>query len=210
MPPKVKTQEQREVLRTSILDAARELFVARGIEAVTMREIAKRINYSPTALYLHFEDKDAILRALCDTDFLKLATGLKDIFAIPDPIQRLIVLAQGYAQFALTHPNHYRLMFMTPRPSCDPQTSSIQQGNPEQDAYAQLKEMVDLAFAAGCFRDELNDAELIAQTIWAGVHGVCSLQIALGEDTWINWKSIEARLTNMQDVLICGLIKSKD
>ncbi len=208
MPPKPKTQDQRDQLRSSILDAARELFVARGVEAVTMREIAKIVGYSPTALYLHFADKEAILRALCDTDFLTLAQGLKDVFKIPDPIVRLNVLAQGYAQFALSHPNHYRLMFMTPRPGCDPQTSSIQQGNPEQDAYAQLKEMVHLALVAGCFRDELKDTELIAQTIWAGMHGVCSLQIALAHDSWVNWKPAEERLTLMQDILIRGLIKA--
>lgn len=208
MPPKPKTQDQRNQLRSSIIDAARELFVARGVDAVTMREIAKMIGYSPTALYLHFADKEAILRAVCDTDFLALAQELKEIFEIPDPITRLNTLARGYAQFALSHPNHYRLMFMTPRPGCDPETSSIQQGNPEQDAYAQLKELVRLAFVAGCFRDELKDTELIAQTIWAGIHGVCSLQIALANDSWVNWKPVEDRLALMQDILIRGLTKA--
>jgi len=47
-----------------IIDAARELFVTRGVEAVTMREIAKRINYSATSIYLHFADKEALLRAI--------------------------------------------------------------------------------------------------------------------------------------------------
>lgn len=208
MPPKPKTQDQRNQLRSSIIDAARELFVTRGVDAVTMREIAKMIGYSPTALYLHFADKEAILRAVCDTDFLALAQELKEIFEIPDPITRLNTLARGYAQFALSHPNHYRLMFMTPRPGCDPETSSIQQGNPEQDAYAQLKELVRLAFVAGCFRDELKDTELIAQTIWAGIHGVCSLQIALANDSWVNWKPVEDRLALMQDILIRGLTKA--
>ncbi|MEO8418245.1 MAG: helix-turn-helix domain-containing protein [Methylophilaceae bacterium] len=50
MPPNPKTQDQRDQLRSCILDAARELFVARGIEAITMREIAQIVRYSPTAL----------------------------------------------------------------------------------------------------------------------------------------------------------------
>ncbi len=65
MPSKHKTADERLQLHTSILNAARELFIERGIEATTLREIAKRIGYSPTALYLHFKDKDDILRALC-------------------------------------------------------------------------------------------------------------------------------------------------
>ena len=147
------------------------------------------------------------MRAVCDTDFLALALSLKDILNVADPIERLNILGMGYAKFALSHPNHYRLMFMTPSPCFDPKTSSIQQGNLQQDAYAQLKEMVRLAFAAGCFREELKDAEIIAQTIWAGIHGVCSLEIALGNDAWIDWRVIESRLTLMRDTLMRGLLK---
>jgi len=54
MPPKLKSPEDREQLRSQILDAARTLFVERGIEAVTMRQIAKQINYSATTLYHYF------------------------------------------------------------------------------------------------------------------------------------------------------------
>ncbi|HKO02638.1 MAG TPA: helix-turn-helix domain-containing protein, partial [Thermoanaerobaculia bacterium] len=42
-----------------ILDAARELFATEGYDAVTMRRIADRIEYSPTAIYFHFNDKEA-------------------------------------------------------------------------------------------------------------------------------------------------------
>jgi AcrR family transcriptional regulator len=66
MPPKPKTEAERQQLRTFIIDSARELFVTRGVEAVTMREIAKRIDYSATSIYLHFADKDAVLRAILD------------------------------------------------------------------------------------------------------------------------------------------------
>jgi AcrR family transcriptional regulator len=207
MPPKHQTEQERQEIRIRFIDAARELFVARGVEAVTMREVAKRTAYSPTALYLHFADKEALLRAVCDTDFLALAQSFRDVIDISDPIERLSVLGESYALFALAHPNHYRLMFMTPRPCCDPQNSAIQQGNLQQDAYAQLKEMVRLAFVADCFRDELDDPEIIAQTIWAGIHGVCSLQIALGNDAWVDWRTAENRVSLMRDVLIRGLVK---
>lgn len=208
MPPKPKTQDQRDQLRSSILDAARELFVARGVDAVTMREIAKIIGYSPTTLYLHFKDKDAIIRAICDTDFLALASGLNQILQISDPVERMVALGSGYASFALGHPNHYRMMFMTPRSACDPEISEVQQGNPEQDAYAQLKHVVQEVFERHLFRPELTDPDLIAQTIWAGIHGVCSLEITLANDTWVNWRDISARLKLMQLTLIHGLLRN--
>ena len=207
MPPKLKTEIERQQLRTLIINAARELFVAKGVEAVTMREIAKRIGYSATSIYHHFADKEAVLRAICDTDFLALTTSLKNIFLIVNPIERMNALGRGYAAFALTHPNHYRMMFMTERTPCDPAESSLQQNNAEQDAYFQLKTVVNDVHAAGCFRADLHDADLIAQTIWAGMHGVCALQINMSDDKWVNWSSISDRLQLMQEVMMRGLLR---
>jgi AcrR family transcriptional regulator len=207
MPPKIKSPEEREKLRTRILDAARSLFVERGIEAVSMREIARQINYSATTLYHHFADKEALLQAVCDADFLALAKGLRDIMSIPDHKFRIQALFDGYATFALKNPNHYRLMFMTPRTPCNLDITQIQQGNTEQDAYAQLKLVVFEAFDAGLFKVEFNDYDLIAQTLWASIHGVCSLEIALGHETWIQWPAIEARLNLMQNAILQGLLR---
>ena len=209
MPPKPKTEAERQQLRTLIIDAARDLFVSKGVEAVTMREIAKRIGYSATSIYLHFADKESVLRAICETDFLALATSQKRIFDIADPVERMLMLGRGYAEFALSHPNHYRLMFMTTHTPRHPNDLSLEQNHPEQDAYFQLQLVVNDVFNSGLFKPELKDADLIAQTIWAGMHGVCALQITMAEDTWVNWRDITLRLQMMQSVLISGLLKSK-
>ena len=193
MPPKLKTEAERQQLRTLIIDSARELFISRGVEAVTMREIAKRIDYSATSIYHHFEDKESLIRAICDTDFLALASSLKTILQLPHPVERMLALGSGYAAFALSHPNHYRLMFMTEHPPIDPALSSLKQNNAEQDAYFQLKSVVKEVYDAGYFRPDLHDVDLIAQTIWAGIHGVCSLQITMAQDTWVKWVDISAR-----------------
>jgi AcrR family transcriptional regulator len=210
MPPKTKSPEDREKLRASILNAARSLFVARGIEAVSMREIAKKINYSATTLYNHFADKEALLQAVCDEDFLALAAGMQNIMQMPNLIDRIQALGKGYAMFALQHPNHYRLMFMTPRAPCNLEITKIQQGNTEQDAYAQLKFVVQEAFEAGLFRQDLTHFELIAQTLWASTHGVCSLEIALGNETWVQWAEIDARFNLMQRAVLRGLLRNPD
>ncbi|PKO53130.1 MAG: TetR family transcriptional regulator [Betaproteobacteria bacterium HGW-Betaproteobacteria-20] len=207
MPPKLKTEAERQQLRTLIIDAARELFVSKGVEAVTMREIARRIGYSATSIYLHFADKEAVLRAICETDFLALATSLKAILQIADPVARLLALGSGYAEFALSHPNHYRLMFMAQHAPRHPEDFSLEQNHPEQDAYFQLKIVVTDVFQAGRFKPELNDVDIIAQTVWAGMHGVCALEITMAQDTWVNWRDITARLQLMQSVLMSGLLK---
>jgi hypothetical protein len=78
-------------------------------------------------------------------------------------------------------------------------------GNPEKDAYAFLKWAVQQAIDAGCFRDEVKDAELVSQTLWASVHGVISLQIAKGCDRWVEWRPIQQRAELMLDLTLRGL-----
>jgi AcrR family transcriptional regulator len=208
MPPKPKTEQQRQKIRTSILDAARELFIERGVDAVTMREIARRVDYSPTAIYLHFKDKESLIRELCDTDFLELAGTLQEIGRIPDPLERLHQLGLGYVRFAVEHPNHYRLMFMTPQILKNQEASGIEAGNPEQDAYAFLRATVEEVYSSGHFRAELDDRDLIAQTLWAGLHGVCALEITKKNDNWLNWRAFEGRIAMMQQSLMHGLLKA--
>lgn len=210
MPPKVKTEQERQQIRIAILDAARELFVERGVTAVTMREIAKRVDYSPTAIYLHFKDKEELIRELCRTDFLSLASQLKAIGAITDPIERLVQLGLGYVQFAMRYPNHYQLMFMTAQMPAKTQETGLEAGNPEQDAYAGLKLMVAAAHAEGCFREELTDPDLIAQTLWAGLHGICALEITLKNHCWVEWRPFDTRVRLMQDVMLRGLLRKAE
>jgi AcrR family transcriptional regulator len=211
MGPKERKQRERDDTRGRILDAARELFISEGYDGVSMRRVAEKVEYSATAIYFHFRDKDTLIRELVDNDFLTLAEQFTGASAIADPVERLRATGRAYADFGLTHPNHYRLMFMTPteqqRKSDD---SGLEHGNPEEDAYAFLKSIVVEAIAQGRFREQFNNPELTAQTVWAGVHGVISLEIAKCNDDWIDWEPVRQRIEVMVDLLIEGLLRRKD
>ena len=206
-----RRERERQELRTRILDAARELFVEEGYEAVTMRKIADRIEYSPTAIYFHFRDKQALLRELVDADFGSLASEFRKIARIADPIDRLRKIGQAYVAFGLNYRNHYRLMFMTPHPEAmKPEESRIRQGNPEEDAYAFLKQTVSEAIAAGRMRPELSDPDLVSQIVWAGTHGVVSLHIAKCKDDWVDWRDPVETAHAQIEVLIRGLTSAPE
>jgi AcrR family transcriptional regulator len=205
-----RREREREEVREKILDAARELFVHEGYEAVTMRKIAQRIEYSPTAIYLHFKDKQQILRELCDRDFAELARQFSAIARIADPIERLQSTGRAYIEFAIAYPNHYRLMFMTPRPPFGEEAeSAIEKGNPEQDAYAFLKAILAECAAAGRLRPELADLDLLTQTVWAAAHGVASLHIAKESDDWVDFRPIPERARQVLDVLLHGITRAE-
>lgn len=208
------TQERRErekaEVRTKILDAARELFAAQGYEAVTMRKIAQAIEYSPTAIYLHFKDKEAVVRELCDTDFAHLASRFQRIGKTADPIARLRAAGRAYAEFGAKNPNHYRLMFMTPHPPHHPEESKIERGNPEKDAYAFLNWTVGEAIAQGRMRAGLVDVELVSQIVWAGIHGIVSLRMSKTNEPWVDWRGERRTVDLMIDTLIRGLARDPE
>lgn len=205
MGTKERRERERRELRKKILDAARELFVEQGYDAVTMRKIAQAIEYSPTAIYLHFQDKMAVMRALCDQDYLALAKRFRKIAAVADPVERLRQTGLAYAEFGFKHPNHYQWMFMTPHPHNLPEDSALEQGNPEEDAYAFLRGTVSQAIGSGRFRPELDDPELVSQIIWSGIHGVVSLRIAKCKDEWVAWTAERKAVQTMVDVLVRGV-----
>src|SRR5271157_2262958 len=118
----VKERRERERLETrdKILDAARELFVSEGYDGVSMRKVAEKIEYSPTAIYVHFADKLQLFRALCQEDFARLSQTFQGNAPLKDPVQRLTQIGRAYIEFGVRFPHHYQLMFMTRHPQGEP------------------------------------------------------------------------------------------
>ena len=203
-----RRERERQETREKILDAARELFVAEGYEGVSMRKVAEKIEYSPTAIYVHFADKEELFRELCHRDYAALAQVFQSSMISTQPIERLRQIGAIYIDFGTRYPNHYKFMFMTPHPGHElDEEDREMMGNPEMDAYAFLKWAVQQALDAGCFRQELTDSELISQTLWASVHGVISLQIAKGADCWVDWRPMQERAEMMLDITLRGLTR---
>jgi len=204
----VKERREREKTETreKILDAARELFITEGYEGVSMRKVAEMIEYSPTAIYVHFADKQELFRELCHQDYARLAAVFQSSVMSTEPIERLRQIGAIYIDFGTRYPNHYKFMFMTPHPPHEPdEVDREMMGNPEKDAYAFLKWAVQQAIDAGCFRPDVQDAEIVSQTLWASVHGVISLQIAKGDDPWVEWRPLQQRAEMMLDLTLHAL-----
>jgi len=206
-----RRERERQELRTKIVDVAREMFAAEGYEAVTMRKIAERIEYSPTAIYAHFKDKNALIRELCETDFLAFAQRFVAFLQVDDPIERLRRAGVAYVDFAVDNPQHYRLMFLTPRPSIEGEDTSGA-NDPGRNAYVFLRSTVADAMDRGLFRAELTDVDVVAQAIWAALHGVVALHITVcrANDQWMSWAPLEERRALMSDVVLRGLLRDPE
>jgi AcrR family transcriptional regulator len=209
MGVKERREREKSETRDKILDAARELFVTEGYEGVSMRRVAEKIEYSPTAIYVYFADKNELFHELTRQDFARLQEVMKSAEMPTDPIERLRQIGRRYVEFGVRYPHHYVFMFMTPHPEHEPDEEDREiMGNPEVDAYALLKWAVEEAIKAGCFREEVQDAELVSQTLWASVHGVISLDIAKCKDPWVEWRPMRDRAEMMLDVTLRGLVRT--
>jgi AcrR family transcriptional regulator len=210
MGVKERRAREKSETRDKILDAARDLFISEGYEGVSMRKVAEKIEYSPTAIYVHFADKKDLFHQLCQDDFAKLAEAFQSPSMPVNPIERLNFIGQTYVDFGMKYPNHYKLMFMTPHPPAELDDVDCEiKGNPEVDAYAFLKLCVEQAIAAGYFREEFTDSELLSQTMWAAIHGVIALEIGKGNDAWVDWRPMRERTNVMLDAIMRGLLRER-
>jgi AcrR family transcriptional regulator len=197
---------EREATRELILDAAREMFVERGYEATTMRAIADRIEYTPTAIYHHFLNKEALLAELSAQDFRALGAAFQKLNRVADPIERLRRCGQAYVEFGLRHPMQYQFMFMTRKP---PEVmQAIRSRDPSEDSFAFLRQTCADAIAAGRLRPEYRDPDLVALMAWSALHGFLSIRIVQAEkDDLPDWGDPKATALQICDALLEGVLK---
>jgi AcrR family transcriptional regulator len=200
-----RRSRERADTRQRILDAAREMFVRRGYEATTMRAIADRIEYTPTAIYHHFRNKEALLAELCTLDFRALASAFQKIGRIEDPIERLRRTGLVYIQFGLEHPMQYQLMFMTRRPK--EVGGRIHGEDPSESAYEFLRQTCADVIATGRLRTEYRDADELALMAWSSLHGLLSIRIVMEDEEWIHWRDAKATATRICDTLLEGVLR---
>lgn len=178
--------------------AARTLLEEGGAEAVTMRAIAERIGYSATTIYLHFEDRDALLFALLDEAFGAFRAAMAAAIEAPTSArERLRGMGRAYVRFALDHPAQYRLMFVQ-RPDF-----LLAHGPEEIGARIEsLGTLADLVAESPAGRRRPARAAVSADALWATVHGIAALATGVA---MFDRERAEAATDEALDLLIKGL-----
>ena len=193
---------QSPPLRETILDAARAMLLEDGYAGLSMRRIAARIGYSPTALYLHFAGKDAILHALIDEGMGRLGVVLRAAAEEPDARARLRALCAAYVRFGFDNPARYEVMFLLhPRHMERYPAERFRAARKNLDlfAVALVEAGADGALAAA-------DSNVAASAVWAQLHGVVSLVLAGRLDARLDERAVvEAALAHVAGGLFAPL-----
>ncbi|MDC9822587.1 TetR/AcrR family transcriptional regulator [Devosia sp. ZB163] len=150
-------------LKRALVEAALEMLVEGGAEAVGMRELARRVGVSAAAPYRHFRDKQALIQAVAAVGFERFheaVEGARD--GVPED-EQFGAMAEAYVKFALAHPRLYRLMFSA---------ELGQFGDPD------LRRAADAAYGSLALAAAKEDPERpgeAAISAWAFVHGLSML-----------------------------------
>ena len=166
---------EKEALKMLILKGAKKLFLERGIEQTTIRNIADEIDYSVGTVYVYFKDKNAILHDLHSIGFQELGGYFTELFAIKDPMERLRKMGFTYLKFAMENSEMYDLMFIVKAPMEFIESTEKEAWNEGAETFGALKKTVEECMKEGHF--EGHSLEALSFMIWSLVHGMCCLEI---------------------------------
>jgi AcrR family transcriptional regulator len=173
---------RRQANEQRILDAARELLLERTtIEGLSLREVARRADFTPGALYRYFSDRDELLSRLFTGTLAVFAGHMEraeaEARAAAKGVElsagdRLIAFGLSYLDYARDHRQDLTMLFEAISPA------------PSWAAYIQVARPFTLVVAAareGVDRGELTlpeglDASRLAYLFWAFVHGMAMLE----------------------------------
>jgi TetR/AcrR family transcriptional regulator len=108
--------------------AARPLFAERGVQRTTIDEIANAADLSVGTVYFHFQSKEGLYLALVDEALEINTTAMAAIDRNLPALDRVIAAGQAYLQFAIEHPDHFRMVALRALdPPTDPGLADVEE-----------------------------------------------------------------------------------
>jgi AcrR family transcriptional regulator len=162
-------------LERALVDTAVQMIQQEGVQALTLRGVGARLGVSRTALYRHFDDKQALLARVASEGFKTFHDALA---AAADHAESrgadpMPPMAAAYAHFARTYPSHYQTMFSGALAggTRDPELQRCGEA-----AFTVLLDAIRRGQQRGRIR--AGDPLELAEVTWALSHGLATLAMA--------------------------------
>ncbi len=164
----------REVKRGLILEAARKVFEAEGLDGASLRAIAAEAGYTPPALYFHFDSKEAIYAQVLQASLAGLSEVVTQASApARDPAERLRRASLAFFDFYAENPRDLDLGFYLFRGGMKPKGLGRERDEALNGALAAaLRPITDAAEALGASREE---AGILTVDVFAHAAGLLLL-----------------------------------
>lgn len=162
-------------LERALVDTAVRMIQEDGVQGLTLRGVGARLGVSRTALYRHFDDKQALLARVASEGFKRFHDALAAAVARAAAAQAdpMAAMAAAYLRFARAHPSHYQTMFSGVLTDGHQDPELQQHGDA---AFNVLLDAIRRGQAAGRIR--AGDPVELAEITWALSHGIATLGMA--------------------------------
>lgn len=187
--------------KENILQAASELFLEGGSNALSVRAIAKRAGTSTMGIYSHFEGKQGILEALYIEGFEAVDKAMSVFDEGLRPVEAVLAASNNYFDLAESSPAHYNLVF-------GPSNAGYAPSEAAQAVGAQaFGKLLLLAKNALPERTSDSEAQMAAMRTWSLLHGAVSLrQHAIAEA--IDMSDWRGEVLEAVSILFDGFVQS--
>lgn len=160
-------------LRRALLDEALRVIAQKGVQGLSLREIAARVGVSHTALYHHFSDKSGLIHALAHEGQAKMDERMAAAALAADDasLARLLAIGEAYVLFAVEQPEYYAAFV-------SPEMGSMKDDSPQPpeagaDVWGRLLTAVVACQQSGGL--PAGDPVIVGVGLWALVHGLAEL-----------------------------------
>lgn len=192
---KNSADEPAQSRRDQILAVAGDLFLRHGIAQVTTRQIARAVGISQPSLYAHFRTRETIAVEFCQRVFVALGDRLAAAAAAGgDPPARFRRMGHVYVAFGLEQEAAYRVAFMMDMP---------EHNAADRDAVV-VAGVGAFSVLRALIAETHDDADLVAQSAWAGLHGLVALLLARRDFPWAARDALIARHIDGQCAAVYG------
>lgn len=175
MPRARKSRPEQPVeppadVREACVAAARDVIAEHGVEALSLRDVARRLGVSHQAPYKHYPSRDHLLAEVMRRCYEDFARQLDARPRFEAPERDLGSLGEAYLRYAAAHPLEYRLMFGTPWPAAADHPDLVREA---VHAFDVLRGVLRRMHGSGAGRAARVDLD--AMFIWSCMHGVASI-----------------------------------
>ena len=186
MAIKDRQQREKEKLRKKILNTASKMLLKDGYEKLSMRKIAEKIEYSPTAIYLYFKDKEDLVFNIIEDGFAVFVKKFDKISKSKnDAVTRLKSGLKVYIETGMGIPELYRIMFLN---NYHQQISNLDDCAPLENGAMNERAFHFLINSISDVVKEKKlkhiDVNLTGQIFWSSIHGLTSLLITQKGFPW--------------------------
>jgi AcrR family transcriptional regulator len=179
----------------AILEAARQIISQDGPDALSMRAIAKAIDYSPAGLYEYFGGKEEIICEVANQGHVRLKATMQRVDPTMPVNQYLIEIGLAYIDFAVANTDYFLLMFTNlPEPFLpDTQPAELLvQMKTDESSFPILLHAIQRGMDEGVFIGGEGYGVLeMAYTAWATVHGIAMLRSTYGRNLPLNYALVD-------------------